>query len=81
MTSTAPSRARVTGTVTVGKRRLKLRPISVALTAKRKTVRVMLPKAAVARGAKRRLTVRLTITATAGGQKATVRRTLRVTAP
>jgi hypothetical protein len=39
---------------------------------------VKLPAAAVA--PKRRLTVRLAVTATAGAQKATVRRTLRVTA-
>jgi hypothetical protein len=79
MTSTAATRARVTGTVTVSGRRLELRPVTVSLTAKRQTVRLVLPKAAIA--PKRRLTVRLAITATAGTRKTTVRRTLRVTAP
>jgi hypothetical protein len=79
MTSTAASRARVTGTVTVSGRRLALRPVTVNLTAKRQTVRLVLPRAAIA--PKRRLTVRLAITATAGTRKTTVRRTLRVTAP
>jgi hypothetical protein len=53
----------------------------VKLTARRHTVRLKLPAAAVAAGAQRRLTVRLAIAATAGGRKVVVKRTLRVTAP
>jgi hypothetical protein len=78
MASTGASRARVTGTVSwKGHRRMKLRPMTVKLAPKARTVRLRLPAAAV-RGAKRRLTVRLTVTATSGARKATLRRTLRV---
>jgi hypothetical protein len=80
MSSTTASKARITGTVSFAGRRLKLRPATVKLQAKRRTVRLRLPAAAVRPGAKRRLTVRLTVTATAGTRKATIRRTLRVTA-
>ena len=76
--STGASRARVTGTVSwKGHRRMKLRPMAVTLAPKAKTVRLRLPAAAL-RGARRRLTVRLTVTATSGTHKATLRRTLRV---
>jgi len=81
MSSSSAATARVTGTVSFSGKRAKLRPATVKLTAKRKTVRLKLPAAAVKPGAKRRLTVRLTIAATGGGHKATVKRTLRVTAP
>jgi hypothetical protein len=80
MSSTTPSTARVTGTVSFPGRRLKLRPATVKLQAKRRAVRLRLPAAAVKPGAKRRLTVRLKVTAAAGTRTATVRRTLRVTA-
>jgi hypothetical protein len=53
----------------------------VKLTPARRTVRLRLPGAAVARGAKRRLTVRITVAATAGARTVAVKRTLRVTAP
>jgi hypothetical protein len=81
MSSTTAASARVTGTVTYGRTRAKLRATNVKLTAKRRTVRLKLPAAAVEPGANRRLTVRLTIRATAGGHATTVKRTLRVTAP
>jgi hypothetical protein len=81
MSSSTATSARVTGTVAFSGRRVKLRPTTVKLTATRRTVRLKLPAAAVAPGAKRRLTVRLAIAATAGGRKVTVKRTLRVTAP
>jgi hypothetical protein len=78
MASTSASRARVTGTVSwKGQRRMELRPTSVKLVEKARAVRLRLPAAAV-RGAGRRLTVRLTVTATSGARKATLRRTLRV---
>jgi hypothetical protein len=77
MWSSAPSRARVHGTVTVGRRRMKLRAVTVRLTAKRRTVPVRLPKAALAAGRPKRLTVRLVVTASAGARKATLRRTVR----
>jgi hypothetical protein len=80
MSSTAATTARVTGTVTYSGKRAKLRATTVKLTAKRRAVRLKLPAAAVKAGAKRRLTVRLTIKATAGGRTAIVKRTLRVTA-
>jgi hypothetical protein len=76
MSSTAASSARVTGTVSWrGHKPVKLRPATVKLTAKRRTVRLRLPAAAV-QGAKRRLTVRLTIAAKTGSRTVTVRRTL-----
>jgi hypothetical protein len=81
MSSSAAATARVTGTVSFSGKRAKLRPATVKLTAKRKTVRLKLPAAAVKPGAKRHLTVRLTIAATGGGHTTTVKRTLRVTAP
>jgi hypothetical protein len=81
MSSSTAATARVSGTVSFSGRRLKLRATTVKLTAKRRPVRVKLPAAAVKPGAKRRLTVRLAIAATAGGRKVTVKRTLRVTAP
>jgi hypothetical protein len=81
MSSSAPASARVTGTVAFSGKRVKLPETTVKLTAKRHAVRLRLPAAAVAPGAKRRLTVRLAITATAGGRKVTVKRTLGVTAP
>jgi hypothetical protein len=81
MSSSAAATARVTGTVSFSGKRAKLRPATVKLTAKRKTVRLKLPAAAVKPGAKRRLTVRLTIDATGGGRTTTVKRTLRVIAP
>ncbi|MFL5853635.1 MAG: hypothetical protein ACJ77G_14270, partial [Solirubrobacteraceae bacterium] len=79
--SSTAATARVTGTVSFkGHKAMKLRPTSVKLAAgERQTVRLTLPAAAVA--PKRRLTVRLTVAATAGGRNATVKRTLRVTAP
>src|SRR3954451_23433586 len=79
-TSTAAT-ARVTGTVSFkGHKAMTLRATSVKLAAgERQTVRLTLPAAAVA--PKRRLTVRLSVTATAGARTATVKRTLRVTAP
>jgi hypothetical protein len=78
MSSTAASRARVTGAVSwKGHRRMKLRSTRVRLGPKARTVCLRLPAAAV-RGARRRLTVRLTVTATSGARKATWRRTLRV---
>jgi hypothetical protein len=78
MSSTTASRAKVTGTVTApGKRKLKLKGATVKLTAKRTTVRLKLPAKALA-GPKHKITVRLTVTATGGGHKATIRRTLRV---
>ena len=78
MASTTASRARVTGTVSwTGHRRMKLGRTTVRLSPKARTVRVRLPAAAV-RGARRRLTVRLTVTATAGARTAGWRRTLRV---
>jgi hypothetical protein len=80
MSSTTPSKGRITGTVSFSGRRLKLRPATVKLQAKRRTVRLPLPAAAVRPGGKRRLTVRLKVTATAGARKATISRTLRVTA-
>jgi hypothetical protein len=79
MSSTSASKARITGTVSFSGRRLALRPATVKLQAKRRTVRLRLPAAAVAPGVTRRLTVRLKATATAGTRKATIRRTLRVT--
>ena len=56
---------------------MKLRPTTVKLAPKARTVRLGLPAAAV-RGAKRRLTVRLTVTAASGARRDTLRRTLRV---
>jgi hypothetical protein len=81
MSSSTAASARVTGTVSFSGRRLALRAATVKLTAHRRTVRLKLPAAAVALGAKRRLTVRLAIAATAGARTVTVKRTLRVTAP
>jgi len=79
--SSTAATARVTGTVSFkGHKAMKLRATSVNLAAgERQTVRLTLPAAAVA--PKRRLTVRLSVTATAGARTATVKRTLRVTAP
>src|SRR3954449_1889258 len=79
--SSTAATARVTGTVSFkGHKAMKLRATSVKLAAgERQTVRLTLPAAAVA--PKRRLTVRLSVTATAGARTATVKRTLRVTAP
>ena len=78
MASTGASRARVTGTVSwKGHRRMKLHPMAVTLAPHATTVRLRLPAAAL-RGAERRLTVRLIVTATSGTRKATLRRTLRV---
>jgi hypothetical protein len=79
MSSTSASTARVTGTVSFSGRRLNLRPTTVKLQSKRRTVRLRLPAAAVTPGVKRQLTVRLKATATAGTRTATIRRTLRVT--
>jgi hypothetical protein len=79
MSSSTAATAKVTGTVSFSHTRAKLRATTVKLTAKRKTVRLKLPAAAVKGGVKRKLTVRLTIAATAGGHKTTVRKTLRVT--
>jgi hypothetical protein len=79
MSSSTAASARVTGTVSFSRKRAKLRATTVKLTAKRRTVRLKLPAAAVEGGVKRKLTVRLTIVATAGGHKTTVKRTLRVT--
>jgi hypothetical protein len=78
MASTGASRAHVTGTVSwEGHRPMKLRPMSVKLAPTARKVRLQLPAAAV-RGPKRRLTVRLTVTAASGARTATLRRTLRV---
>jgi spore coat-associated protein N len=77
MSSTTASRAKVTGTVTSSGRKLKLKGATVKLTAKRTTVRLKLPAKALA-GVKHKITVRLTVTASGGGRKATIRRTLRV---
>jgi hypothetical protein len=79
MTSTAPVRARVTGTVTVAGRRYALTATTVSLGARRKTVRLRLPRQAA--GRRRALTVRLTVSAGAGGAKVTLSRTLRVGTP
>jgi hypothetical protein len=82
MSSSAPARATVTGTVGVSARRLNLRPTTVLLSSRRRTVRLRLPRAAAAAGATRRLAVRLAVTATtADGRRATTRRTLGVTVP
>jgi len=79
LASTGASRARVTGTVSwKGHRRMKLFPTAVELAPRAKKVQLRLPAAAVS-GPRRRLTVRLTVTATSGARKATLRRTLRVT--
>ena len=79
LASTGASRARVTGTVSwKGHRRMKLRPTTVELAPRATKVQLRLPAAAVS-GPRRRLTVRLTVTATSGARKATLRRTLRVT--
>ena len=56
---------------------MKLRPTTVKLAPRAKKVRLRLPAAAVS-GPKRRLTVRLTVTAASGARNATLRRTLRV---
>jgi hypothetical protein len=80
MSSTTASTARISGTVSFAGRRLGLRPATAKLQARRRTVRLRLPAAAVRPGAARRLTVRLKVTATAGTRKATIRRSLRVTA-
>src|SRR3954469_22277199 len=79
--SSTAATARVTGTVSFKAHKgIKRRRTSVYLAAgDRQTVRLTLPAAAVA--PKRRLTVRLSVTATAGARTATVKRTLRVTAP
>jgi hypothetical protein len=79
MMSTAPTRARVTGTVTVSGRRYPLTAATVALTAARRTLRMRLPRQAAGRG--RRLTVALTVSAGTGRAKVTLRRTLRVRTP
>jgi hypothetical protein len=79
MTSTAATSARVTGTVTVGRKRYKLKATSVTLTAKRRTVRLRLPRQAS--GRRQRLTVRLTVSAGSGRARGTLRRTLRVRTP
>jgi hypothetical protein len=79
MTSTAPVRARVTGTVTVAGRRYRLGPTTVALTAKRTTVRLRLPRQAAGRG--QRLVVRLTVAAGTGSARVELSRTLRVRTP
>ena len=79
MTSTVPTRARVTGTVTVSGKRYRLTPATVSLSATRRTVRLPLPRQAAGRG--RRLTVALTVSAGTGRAKVTVRRTLRVRTP
>jgi pyruvate/2-oxoglutarate dehydrogenase complex dihydrolipoamide acyltransferase (E2) component len=81
MSSSAPTTARVTGTVSFSGRRLALGPATVKLTAQRRTVRLKLPAAAVSSRAKRTLTVRLAIAAGTGARAVTVKRTLRVTAP
>jgi hypothetical protein len=81
LSSSAPAAARLTGTVSFSGRRAKLPAASVKLTATRRTVRLRLPAPAVNSGAKRRLTVRVAVAATAGAQTVTVKRTLRVTAP
>jgi hypothetical protein len=79
MTSTATTPARVTGTVTVGRKRYKLKAASVTLTAKRRTVRLRLPRQAS--GRRKRLTVRLTVSAGSGRARVALRRTLRVRTP
>jgi hypothetical protein len=78
MASTGASEARVTGAVSwEGHRPMMLRPMTVRLAPTARTVRLRLPAAAV-RGARRRLTVRLSVSATSGTRKAALRRTLRV---
>jgi len=79
MTSTVPTGARVTGTVTVSGKRYTLGPATVSLSAKRRTVRLRLPRQAVGRG--RRLTVALAVSTGTGRAKVTLRRTLRVRTP
>lgn len=79
MTSTTPTRAHVTGTVTVAGRRYDLKATNVSLTARRKTVRLRLPRRAAGSG--KRLTVRLTLAAGTGRARITLRRTLRVRTP
>jgi hypothetical protein len=81
MSSSVPATARVTGTVAFSGRRVALRPATVQLTAQRRTVRLVLPAAAVSPGARRQLVVRLAIAAGAGAGTVTVKHTLRVTAP
>jgi hypothetical protein len=79
MTSTAPARVRVTGTVTVARQRYTLKPLTVALSAAPKTVLVRLPSQAA--GRRTALTVRLTLATGAGRAKVTLTRTLRVRTP
>jgi hypothetical protein len=78
MTSTAVTTARVSGTVTVARKRYRLKTTTVRLTAKRKVVRLRLPRQAAGRG--KRLTVKLTIAGGSGRTRVTLRRTLRVRA-
>ena len=76
--STSASRTRVTATVSWhGHRALTLRARTVKAGAKRRTIRLRLPAAAV-RGAEHRLTVRVRAAGTSGARRASAKRTLRV---
>jgi hypothetical protein len=79
MTSTTPARVNVAGTVTVSRKRYKLTALTVALSTKRKPVRLRLPPQAA--GRRKALTVRLTLTTGTGSAKVTLARTLRVRTP
>jgi pyruvate dehydrogenase E2 component (dihydrolipoamide acetyltransferase) len=79
MTSTVPARARVTASVTVSGKSYRLKPVTVSLTAKPKTVRLALPPQAA--GRRKQLTVRLTVSAGTGRARTTLSRTLRVRTP
>jgi hypothetical protein len=81
LSSTMPARVLLTGTITVGGRRMPLRTMRVRLANTRTVVRVPFPRLALARGAGRQATLRLSLTADAGSRRATMRRTLRVTLP
>ena len=76
--STSASRTRVTATVSWrGHRAMTLRARTVKAGAKRRTIRLRLPAAAV-RGAQHRLTVRVRVAGMSGARRASAKRTLRV---
>jgi hypothetical protein len=81
LSATVPARAVLSGTITVRGRVTRLRTTRVRVAPTRRELRVIIPRAVRARGAGRRAIFKLTLTAAAGGQKATVRRTLPAILP
>jgi hypothetical protein len=79
LTSTVPTRARVTASVTVSGKSYRLKAVTVSLTARPKTVRLALPPQAA--GRRKQLTVRLTVSAGTGRARTTLSRTLRIRTP